>query len=173
MEHTNWDRFDELRTRFPETGTMATYREILPYAKHLTFMCGQIRWLAVDSYCFNPDCPCREAGLCFIQVPEAAGGRAKTTLMVYYDYEKASTHTPEYSGDSRISDERIGIPKSGLQLFPRNNPPRPFQEDLQNLKGLTLKRYFVAVLAYFTGFQIDFEKSERIRRQELENHAHG
>ena len=73
-EHTDWDRFDELRTRFPETGTMATYREILPYAKHLTFMCGQKRWLAVDSYCFNPDCPCREAALCFIQVPEREEG---------------------------------------------------------------------------------------------------
>jgi hypothetical protein len=31
--HTDWDRFDELRTRFPETGTMATYRGILPRAK--------------------------------------------------------------------------------------------------------------------------------------------
>ena len=47
-EHTDWDRFDELMTRFPENGTMTTYREILPYAKHLTFMRGEILWLAVD-----------------------------------------------------------------------------------------------------------------------------
>jgi hypothetical protein len=106
-EHTDWDRFDELRTRFPENGTMTTYREILPYAKHLTFMRGEIRWLAVDSYCFNPDCPCREAALCFIQVPEAGGRRAKPTLTVFYDYRKASTHAPEYSSDSRISEQEL------------------------------------------------------------------
>jgi len=106
-EHTDWDRFDELMTRFPENGTMTTYREILPYAKHLTFMRGEIRWLAVDSYCFNPDCPCREAVLCFIQVPEAGGRRAKPTLTVFYDYRKASTHAPEYSSDSRISEQEL------------------------------------------------------------------
>jgi hypothetical protein len=86
---------------------MTTYREILPYAKHLTFMRGEIRWLAVDSYCFNPDCPCREAALCFIQVPEAGGRRAKPTLTVFYDYRKASTHAPEYSSDSRISEQEL------------------------------------------------------------------
>ena len=66
-EHTDWDRFDELMTRFPD-GTMTSYREILPYAE---------------------------------------GGRAKPTLMVFYDYQKPSTHTPEYSGDSRISEQEL------------------------------------------------------------------
>jgi len=126
-EHTDWDRFDELRTRFPETGTMATYREILPYAKHLTFMCGQKRWLAVDSYCFNPDCPCREAALCFIQVPKAGGGRAKPTLRVSYDYEKA-THVPEYSGDSRISEQEL---------------MGSLQQAYANLDSLLLQRHMV------------------------------
>jgi hypothetical protein len=106
-EHTDWDRFDQLMTRFPEDGTMATYREILPYAKHLTFMRGEIRWLAVDSYCFNPDCSCLEAALSFIQVSEVGGRRAKPTLTVFYDYRKASTHVPEYSDDSRISEQEL------------------------------------------------------------------
>jgi hypothetical protein len=104
-EHTDWDRFGELMTRFPD-GTMTTSREILPYAKHLTFMCGEIRWLTVDSYCFNPDCPCREAALCFVQVPAAARRHAKPALTVFYDYRKTSTHAPQCS-DSRISEQEL------------------------------------------------------------------
>ena len=42
-----------------------------------------------------------------MQVPGAAGRRAKPTLTVFYDYRKASTHAPEYSGDSRISEQEL------------------------------------------------------------------
>ena len=55
------------------------------------------------------------------------GGRAKPTLRVSYDYEKA-THVPEYSGDSRISEQEI---------------MGSLQQAYANLDSLLLQRHMV------------------------------
>lgn len=68
---------------------MVGYSEIFPLAPALAFSIGSERWLAVDDYCVNPDCDCRQVVLQFVTRAHERGlslGRKKSPPAIFYDY---------------------------------------------------------------------------------------
>ena len=57
-------------------------------------------------------------------------------------------------------DERIRGPQSLLQFIPRDQLPGMLQQNVENLKRLSLKRPSVAVAAELCGFEVESELAE-------------
>jgi hypothetical protein len=73
-------------------GTMVGYSEIFPLAPALAFSIGSERWFALDDYCVNPDCDCRQVALQFVareyERDDFSQGTEPALPEIFYDYRK-------------------------------------------------------------------------------------
>jgi hypothetical protein len=69
--------------------TVVGYSEIFPLSAALSFSMGSDRWFAVDDYCVNPDCDCRNVVLQFVireHERGIPGAQKKSPPAMYYNY---------------------------------------------------------------------------------------
>ena len=69
--------------------TVVGYGEIFPLSAALLFSMGSDRWFAVDDYCVNPDCDCRDVVLQFVTREHERGipgAKKKSPPAMYYNY---------------------------------------------------------------------------------------
>jgi hypothetical protein len=69
--------------------TVVGYSEIFPLSAALSFSMGSDRWYAVDDYCVNPDCDCRNVVLQFVTREHErgiSGAKKKSPPAMYYNY---------------------------------------------------------------------------------------
>ncbi len=71
--------------------TVVGYSEIFPLAPALSFSLGSERWLALDDYCVNPDCDCRQVVLQFLNRGHERGRVRvikKRPPAIFYNYRE-------------------------------------------------------------------------------------
>ncbi len=64
------------------------YGEIFPFAPSFFFSIESHRWVAIDDYCVNPNCDCREVVLQFART-DGSGKIRDTIPAMYYNYKTA------------------------------------------------------------------------------------
>ena len=89
-------------------GTMVGFYDIFPFARRLEFNHEQQSWVIDDQYCCNPKCPCQEAVLSFIGLPEEAGrDPLQPTLSISYRYRDGKVSRLEAEKNPRYSEQAL------------------------------------------------------------------
>lgn len=139
-EHSD---LDQVEVCFPPevlAGTMVGFFDIFPFARRLEFTREQETWLIDDQYCCNPKCPCEEAVLSFIRIPEEAGrGTLRPTLSISYGYRDGKISRLDAEKNPQFSEQELvaslkKVPADLDSLLAKR------QSLLRRLCGRTLKR---------------------------------
>jgi hypothetical protein len=139
-EHSD---LEQVEVSFPPevlAGTMVGYFDIFPFARRLEFTDEQGTWLIGDQYCCNPKCPCQEAVLSFMRLPEGAGrGPLRPIVSISYQYRDGKVSRLDAEADPRYSEQGLleSLKKTRADL---DSLLAKRQSLLRRLVGRTLKR---------------------------------
>ena len=139
-EHSD---LEQVEVSFPPdvlAGAMVGYYGVFPFARRLEFTHEQESWVLDDQYCCNPKCPCQEAVLSFIRLPEEAGrGPLQPTLSISYRYRDGKVSRLEAEKNPRYSEQALleSLKKARADL---DSLLAKRQSLLRRLCGRTLKR---------------------------------
>jgi len=139
-EHSDLGRVE---VSFPPevlAGTMVGYFDIFPFARRLEFTHEQETWHIDDQYCCNPKCPCQEAVLSFIRLPQGAGrDPLRPALSISYRYPDGKVSRLDTEKNPRYSEQGLleSLKKARADL---DSLLAERQSLLRRLCGRTLKK---------------------------------